>query len=158
MSTAVSCDRPLLVCRIHQTPSVSVDRPDEFYSDFLIISLIQVSSSSRLRTLQPQQQQQLPELQQQTSAGQVEGQTSRSSAGIQDHSETRHVSCLIKVCAQDYQHVSWQIPHLVSRVGGTRSCLFMRCSCKLEALCTKLCLVSSLDVSAACSPIVPNLT
>jgi len=95
-----------LKCRLQQTPSVNTSRPDEFSSDFMMMTFSKASASG-IKII--------PNL------------PASSSCCVQP------VSCLIKVCTQDSALVPYQLPDLVSKVSPTHS---LRLLAAYRALCS----------------------
>lgn len=120
----------LRVYRARQTESASTDRPDEFNSDFLLLSLLKVGgvmmnhSSSSSSNISSTPADHAPD--------QITAPMARNQQQQQQHNQPSSapaadsicvatsglpaVSCLIKVCLQDAPWIEKLIPDLVSKV------------------------------------------
>jgi hypothetical protein len=126
---------------VRQTPSVNVNRPDEFSSDFLLLSMVQVASaaaatpgSSTLLTRTPAADSAAPQEAAACSAASTGSAGSSSTGGNTDTTSGYRmprfaaaivaepaqglppVSCLVKVCLQDAPFLKHGLPELVSKV------------------------------------------
>lgn len=129
--------RPLPMCvllRLQQTPSVNISRPDEFDSDFLLLSLVPVtvpltpaplgqavSASTPADAASSAAAPATSNSSCTTDRGPVAAtaahlnQSTTSTTAAVPQTEAA-ISCLIKVCAQDHHFISWAIPDIVAKV------------------------------------------